>query len=60
MKQILSEIQSGQFAKEWISIYKKQGKDAFVNFLQQIEKHQIEKVGKEMRDMMWPDSLGNQ
>jgi ketol-acid reductoisomerase len=60
MKQILSEIQSGQFAKEWISIYKKQGKDAFVNFLQQIERHQIEKVGKEMRDMMWPDSLGNQ
>lgn len=60
MKVILSEIQSGQFAEEWVNIYKKQGKNAFVDLLDQIEKHQIEKVGKEMRKMMWPSQLENQ
>ena len=55
MKEVLSEIQSGQFANEWVSSYKNKGKNAFQGYMQDIENHQIEKVGKEMRKMMWPD-----
>lgn len=53
MKEVLSEIQSGQFAHEWLTSYKKEGKNAFQGYMQKIENHQIEKVGKEMRKMMW-------
>ena len=58
MKEVLSEIQSGQFANEWVSSYKNKGKNAFQGYMQDIESHQIEKVGKEMRKMMWPDENG--
>lgn len=54
MKQVLGEIQSGEFANEWISMYKKEGKNSFARYMKEIEAHQIEKVGKEMRRMMWP------
>jgi ketol-acid reductoisomerase len=53
MKEVLSEIQSGQFADEWLTSYKNEGKNAFQGYLQNLENHQIEKVGKEMRNMMW-------
>jgi ketol-acid reductoisomerase len=56
MKQALNEIQSGEFAEEWVSIYKKEGKTSFVRYMKEIENHQVEKVGKEMRRMMWPDA----
>src|ERR687885_1679182 len=52
----LQKNQSGQFAEEWISKYKKEGKNSFVRHMKEIENHQIEKVGKEMRTMMWPDA----
>ncbi|HEY6534995.1 MAG TPA: ketol-acid reductoisomerase, partial [Candidatus Nitrosocosmicus sp.] len=55
MKEILSEIQSGQFAKEWVENYKKDRKNSFAKSLDEIENHEIEKVGKELRKMMWPD-----
>jgi ketol-acid reductoisomerase len=55
MKEVLKEIQSGQFAEEWVSIYKKEGKNSFGRFMKEIENHQVEKVGKEMRKMMWPN-----
>ena len=54
MKSVLSEIQSGEFAEEWVSRYKKDGRNSFNMFMKEIEGHQIEKVGKEMRKMMWP------
>lgn len=54
MKEVLGEIQSGEFANEWISMYKKEGKNSFARYMKEIENHQIEKVGKEMRRMMWP------
>lgn len=57
MKDALKEIQSGQFAEEWLSIYKKEGKNSFVRYMREIENHQIEKVGKEMRKTMWPASV---
>jgi len=54
MKDVLKEIQSGEFAEEWVSIYKKEGKNAFARYMNVLESHQVEKVGKEMRKMMWP------
>jgi ketol-acid reductoisomerase len=51
----LNEIQSGQFAEEWVSIYRKEGKDSFGKYMREIEDHQIEKIGKEIRKMMWPN-----
>ncbi|MFL6510565.1 MAG: ketol-acid reductoisomerase [Nitrososphaera sp.] len=56
MKEVLKEIQSGDFAAEWVGKYKKEGKDSFVRYMNEIENHQIEKVGKEMRRMMWPEA----
>src|SRR5215218_1785971 len=55
MKEVLSEIQSGQFAKEWLTRYQDEGKDAFKLYMREIENHQIEKIGKVMRNMMWPE-----
>lgn len=55
MKQILDEIQSGQFAKEWVENYRKDSKTAFAKLLDEVENHEIEKVGKDLRKMMWPN-----
>jgi len=56
MKQILEQIKDGAFNEEWISDYEKNGKNAFDRYMKELEDHQIEKVGKNMRKMMWPDS----
>jgi ketol-acid reductoisomerase len=56
MKDVLKEIQSGEFAEEWVSIYKKEGKNSFARYMKDIESHQVERVGKEMRKMMWPSA----
>ena len=51
MKRILSEIQTGKFAREWI-LENQAGRPAF-NAIRRIEaEHQIEGVGRELRDMM--------
>jgi ketol-acid reductoisomerase len=57
MRKVLKEIQSGSFAEEWVSVYQKDGKNAFNKYMYSIESHTIEKVGKEMREMMWPPSF---
>ena len=55
MKEILGEIQSGEFAKEFIDENKSGGKK-FDELRQAGTDHEIEKVGKELRDMMpWID-----
>ncbi len=56
MKKVLTMIQDGTFNNEWISEYEKNGKDSFDKYMRDIESHQIEQVGKKMRQMMWPDS----
>jgi len=56
MKKILDQIKDGTFNEEWISDYEKNGKNAFDRHMKELEDHQIEKVGKTMRKMMWPDS----
>lgn len=51
MKKILHEIQSGQFAREWI-LENKANRPVF-NATKKLEReHQIEKVGKKLRSMM--------
>ncbi|MFC2061549.1 ketol-acid reductoisomerase [Elusimicrobiota bacterium] len=51
MKNVLKEIQSGEFANEWIK-ENKEGRPMFNRKRQEMNEHQIEKVGAELRDMM--------
>ncbi len=56
MRKILAEIQSGQFAKEWLA-ENKAGRPTFNEIEQRQAKHPIEVVGKELRGMMdWIDT----
>lgn len=50
MKKILSEIQSGQFAREFV-LENQAGKPGFTAMRRQEAEHQIESVGKELRSM---------
>jgi ketol-acid reductoisomerase len=55
MKQILSEIQSGEFAKEWIA-ENRAGQESFQRMREEEKNHQVEVVGKELRSSMdWID-----
>jgi len=51
MKKILKEIQSGEFAREWI-LENKAGRPVFNALYKKDEGHLIEKVGKDLRKMM--------
>jgi ketol-acid reductoisomerase len=56
MKQILADIQSGEFAKEWIA-ENRAGGENFQRMREEAAGHQVEEVGKELRDMMpWIDT----
>jgi len=51
MKKILSEIQSGQFAREWID-ENKTGRHKFLAMREAAKTQPIEQVGRELRQMM--------
>jgi len=51
MKKILSEIQSGEFAKQWID-ENKAGRKKFLAMREEARNSQIEVVGRELREMM--------
>jgi ketol-acid reductoisomerase len=51
MKKILAEIQSGDFAREWIA-ENENGRPNFSKMRENTAKHPIEKVGAELRAMM--------
>ena len=51
MKKILSEIRSGEFAKEWIN-ESDGGREHFAELQKTGREHQIEKVGAQLRSMM--------
>jgi len=51
MRNILSEIQSGEFAREWI-IENQAGRPVYKALKRQGEEHPIEIVGKQLRSMM--------
>src|SRR5919107_100685 len=56
MKQILGEIQSGDFAREWIA-ENQAGQENFKRMREEQKNHQIEREGKELRSMMdWIDT----
>jgi ketol-acid reductoisomerase len=56
MKKILDDIQSGEFAKEWIA-ENQAGQENFKRMREEQANHQVEKVGKELRGMMpWIDT----
>jgi len=55
MKEILSEIQSGDFAREWIA-ENNAGQENFKRMREEQADHQIEREGKQLRSMMdWID-----
>ena len=51
MKKVLSDIQDGTFAKEWIA-ENDEGLHRFEKLRKENSSHPIEKIGKELRDMM--------
>jgi ketol-acid reductoisomerase len=55
MKEILGEIQSGDFAREWIA-ENRAGQESFQRLREQQKDHRIEREGRELRQMMdWID-----
>src|SRR5213080_1536219 len=56
MKEILGEIQSGEFAREWIA-ENRAGQENFQRMRQEGKDHQVEQVGAELRKSMdWIDT----
>ena len=56
MKRMLTEVQDGSFAKEWI-LENQVGRPVYNALLRKEQEHQIEEVGKKLRSMMpWLDS----
>ncbi len=51
MQRILKEIQSGEFAREWI-LENQAGRPKYHQLYEQGKRHQIEEVGAKLRDMM--------
>ena len=51
MKETLRQIQSGEFAREWI-LENRAGRPVFNALARQDQNHQIEQVGRELRSMM--------
>jgi len=55
MRKILGEIQSGEFAREWIA-ENRAGQENFQRMREEGKDHQVEREGKELRSMMaWID-----
>jgi ketol-acid reductoisomerase len=51
MKEVLKDIQSGKFAKQWMDECKN-GQKNFLKMRKDLAEHPIEKVGKKLRDLM--------
>src|SRR6187431_1282465 len=51
MKEILADIQSGEFAREWIA-ENKAGQESFQRMRAEQQDHQVEREGKELRSKM--------
>ena len=51
MKEVLKDIQSGKFTKQWMDECKG-GQKNFLKMREYLAKHPIEKVGKKLRDLM--------
>jgi ketol-acid reductoisomerase len=51
MKELLAEVQSGAFAREWVK-ESRNGRKRFQELERQAKEHQIERVGAQLREMM--------
>jgi len=51
MRKLLTDIQSGEFAKEWIA-ENRAGAENFQRLREEAAGHEVEKVGSELRAMM--------
>ena len=51
MRQLLREIRSGAFAKEWVAEHEA-GRPTFTRLMRQDDEHPIEQVGRQLRAMM--------
>ena len=51
MKEVLKDIQSGKFTKQWMDEHKN-GQKNFLKMRSNLANHPIEKVGKKLRDLM--------
>jgi ketol-acid reductoisomerase len=51
MRKILADIQSGEFAKEWIA-ENEAGQENFERMREEAADHEVEKVGSELRSKM--------
>ena len=54
MRNALRDIQSGAFAERWVSAYRNEKGRAFEKYLDELDAHPIEQVGRRLREMMWP------
>jgi ketol-acid reductoisomerase len=60
MQDILEEVQSGEFAEEWIEEYEK-GAPNLLEKRESLKSHPIEQVGRKLRGMMpWLDQDGGE
>lgn len=57
IKEVLAEVQSGRYAEEWLDAWTAEGQGAFEKYLQELDAHPIEKVGKKLRERMWPGEV---
>jgi ketol-acid reductoisomerase len=56
MKELLADIQSGAFAREWIA-ENRAGQENFKRMRDEQSRHQVEVVGRELRSQMsWIDT----
>jgi ketol-acid reductoisomerase len=56
MRKVLSEVQSGEFAKEWVEAWRREGPESFNKYMRELEGHLIEKVGPQLRKLMWKEA----
>src|SRR5208283_1690087 len=55
----LKDIQSGAFAERWVNAYRNEKARAFEKYLDELDSHPIEEVGRKLRRMMWPEDALN-
>jgi len=55
MRAALKDIQSGAFANRWVNAYRTEGARAFEKYMEELDAHPIEQVGRRLRQMMWPE-----
>ncbi len=54
MREALADIQAGRYAEEWVKAWEAEGQNAFDKHLKELDAHPIEKVGRKLREAMWP------